>query len=126
MANLRPATLAANVVGMIVRMRTPWVKLVLTSDGGADGSFMLHVFTGVFEETSNGNEAEFQATCRNTLFQQAAPVYRSYKDMKLGDYVVLIDLPPSPYSVDLHARFLDNFVRTCRSCTAAFPRRQIK
>lgn len=36
-ANLRPATVADKVVVMIAIMRMPWVKLVSTSEGGADG-----------------------------------------------------------------------------------------
>ena len=46
-ANLRPATVADKVVVMIAIMRMPWVKLVSTSEGGADGSSMLLVINGL-------------------------------------------------------------------------------
>ena len=79
------------------------MKLVSTSDGGAEGSSMLLVINGVTKRPAIVKEQTTELLATTLSLRNEQQIVVQTEDTKHSVYVVLTHSTTFPYSVDLHA-----------------------
>ena len=84
------------------------MKLVSTSDGGADGSSMLFVINRVIKRPAIVKEQTTELSATTLFWSNEQQIFVQMKDTKHSLYAVLIHLNTFPYSADLHDDCLES------------------